>query len=163
MKKIFLLLVLFSLLGCEKDDICDPATATTPQLVIEFYNAANPTVKRNVTNLGVIAPGFSTGISFNAVSKIKIPLKTTENSTQLQFIQNGSDTNTTNDNNDVLNFTYTRNNVFVSRACGFKTLFDLTNTNSNLVTTDTDNWIDYIEIIQPKIETENETHIKVFF
>ena len=40
MKKIFALslIVLLSLSGCEKDDICDANTPTTPRLVIDFYN-----------------------------------------------------------------------------------------------------------------------------
>jgi len=47
MKKIFLLLFVFSLLGCEKDDICESTTPTTPRLVIEFYdfNASTATLK----------------------------------------------------------------------------------------------------------------------
>ena len=59
MKQLFLLLLLsvfFS--SCEKDDICDTNTPTTPKIVIEFYDVANPTTLKNVTNLGVIAPGF---------------------------------------------------------------------------------------------------------
>jgi hypothetical protein len=36
MKKIFLSLFVFSLLGCEKDDIC--SDETTPRLIIEFFN-----------------------------------------------------------------------------------------------------------------------------
>ena len=48
MKKIisFLLLFAFGLSGCEKDDICDANTPTTPRLIISFYDYNNPTVKK---------------------------------------------------------------------------------------------------------------------
>src|SRR6478672_7706838 len=118
MKKLaVLLLIALSFSSCEKDDICDATTSTTPRLIIQFYDVSNPTVLKTVNNLGIIAPGFTTGLSFTGVSKIEVPLKTTEDSTTFSFIQNGADTNTTNDNTDILQFNYTRNTVFVSRAC----------------------------------------------
>jgi hypothetical protein len=167
MKKIFLLLFVFLLVGCEKDDICDANTPTTPRLVIEFYdfNASTETLK-NVTNLGVIAPSFIEGIGFNGVNKIQVPLKTTEDTTTLRFIQNGSDTNLTNDNEDILKFNYSRNEVYISRACGFKTLFTL-NTTSPIVPTEpfssASSWIKNIVIVKANLENENEVHIKIFF
>jgi hypothetical protein len=42
---LFLFTVCFS--SCEKDDICDANTPTTPQLVIEFYDAVNTTLPMN--------------------------------------------------------------------------------------------------------------------
>ena len=78
MKKVilFLLLAVFSLLGCEKDDICAEGTPVTPRVIVEFYKFVTPTVLENVTNLGLIEPTLSTGYSFTAVSKIQVPLKT---------------------------------------------------------------------------------------
>ncbi len=165
MKQI-LLLILFTLTlsGCEKDDICDENTSTTPDVVIEFYDAASPNTLKNVTNLKVVANGYTEALSgTSAVSKIKVPLQTNLDATTWKFIQNGLDTDATNDNEDVLNFTYLRETVFVSRACGYKIVYDLTNSNTNLVATDADNWIDHITIIQPNIDTEDETHIKIYF
>ena len=164
MKQLFLLLfinVFFS--SCEKDDICDTNTPTTPKIVIEFYDVANPTTLKNVTNLGVIAPGFTSGFGFTATSKIKVPLKTFEDSSVLYFIQNGSIDPTTDDNLDEITFNYNRKTVYVSRACGYKTLFTLNSTNPITVTPDSNNWIQNVVVIQPNIENENETHIKIYF
>ena len=111
----------------------------------------------------VVAPGFTEGFLFNGVSKIKVPLKTMENATQLQFVENGGSEDTSDDNIDLVQFTYTTSDLFVSRACGFKRIFNLTNTNTNLITPDTDNWMTSAVITQPNIETENETHIKIYF
>jgi hypothetical protein len=164
MKQLSLLLVLsifFS--SCEKDDICDANTPTTPKVVIEFYDVANPTTLKNVTNLGVIAPGFTNGFEFTATSKIKVPLKTFEDTSILHFIQNGSIDPTTDDNLDEITFNYSRKTVFVSRACGFKTLFTLNTTNPITVTPDSNNWIQSVIVSQPNIENEDETHIKIYF
>ena len=112
MKKIVFitlsLLLAVSFWNCEKDDICASGTPVTPRVIIEFYDAADPSVLKNVTNLGVIAPTFSEGKAFNNVSKIEVPLRTTADVTTLNFIQNGSDTNTTNDNVDEITFNYQR-------------------------------------------------------
>lgn len=164
MKQLSLLLV-FSIFfsSCEKDDICDANTPTTPKVVIEFYDVANPTTLKNVTNLGVIAPGFTNGFEFTATSKIKVPLKTFEDTSILHFIQNGSMDPTSDDNLDEITFNYNRKTVFVSRACGFKTLFTLNTTNPITVTPDSNNWIQSVIVSQPNIENEDETHIKIYF
>ncbi|MFN7674395.1 DUF6452 family protein, partial [Flavobacterium sp.] len=61
---------------------------------------------------------------------------------------------------------YTRQNVYVSRACGYKTIFIL-NSPNGLIQTDTATpdllWMQNINIQTTNINTENEVHIKVFF
>jgi hypothetical protein len=162
-KTVLLLIFTVSFWNCEKDDICAEGTPTTPRVVIEFYDASNPTVLKTVTNLGILAPGFTDGFGFNGVSKIVVPLKTTDDTSTLQFIQNGSDTDTGNDNVDEIVFNYTRQDIYVSRACGYKTNFTLDPSTGTVLTTDADNWIQSITIEQHSIENENETHIKIYF
>jgi hypothetical protein len=173
MKKIvLLLLVVLSFSSCEKDDIC--ADETTPQLVIEFYDVTNPTVKKNVTNLKVT--GFSTDAvpvplpnslgTFSGVSVINLPLRTTDDITKYSLILNSSTSTSIVPNEDFLQFNYTRQNLFVSRACGYKTIFELNSPNG---VTRTDPaipdlfWIQFINIQTTTIDTENEVHIKIFF
>jgi hypothetical protein len=167
MKKYSILILVslfaFSFWNCEKDDICAETTPTTPRVVIEFYDFANPTVLKSVTNLGIIAPSFTSGFGFTGVSTITVPLKTTDDITTLQFIENGSDTDTGNDNIDEIVFNYTRQEIYVSRACGYKTNFTLDATTGAELTADASNWIQNITIEQPTIANENETHIKIYF
>lgn len=164
MKRILLLLVAsFFFSSCEKDDICDATTPTTPKVVIEFYDIANPTVLKNVVNLGVIAPGFTNGFGFANTSNIKVPLKTFQDSSVLYFIQNGSAEPTSDDNQDEVTFNYTRKTEYISRACGYKTLYTLDATNPVTVTPDASNWIQNVIVSQPNIENENETHVKIYF
>ncbi|MBC7524236.1 MAG: hypothetical protein H7239_07345 [Flavobacterium sp.] len=164
MKKIVLLLVLFSLLGCEKDDICDPTTSTTPRLVIEFYdnNVVPSQTLKPVTKLLVGGFGLQYAYAqYTGVSKIKIPLKIESNETKYNFILNPGDT--ANENSDLLTFNYDKNKIFVSRACGYKVNFNLTNSNSTILTNDLSNWIKAISITKSTIDNENETHIKIYY
>ncbi|HSN48193.1 MAG TPA: DUF6452 family protein [Flavobacterium sp.] len=179
MKKIllFLLIALYSFSSCEKDDICDANTPTTPRLVMEFYDIDNPSILKNVTNLKVIGDGMTDGVVFNPsaggesryltnTSKISIPLKTDTDTTKFRFILNSGNPNPTLTDIDEVTFNYTRNDVFVSRACGFKTLFTFDPLNPYTQTTIPATklkWMQFISVEKSTIANENETHIKVFF
>ena len=179
MKKIvaLLLVLLVTSSSCEKDDICDANTPTTPRLVIEFYNISDASSLKNVTNLKVIGEGMTEGIIFNPGStgdsqyltngnKIAIPLKTDGDTTTYSFILNSGNPNPTLIDIDKVTFNYTRNDVFVSRACGFKTLFVFDPTNAivhTAVPASKLKWMQYISVEKSNIANENETHIKVFF
>lgn len=170
MKKILLLLLVgLSFSGCEKDDIC--AEESTPRLILEFYDVTNPTVKKNVSGLKVT--GYtSDGVllttplpTFSGVSKIELPLRTSEDITKFSFILNSTST-TVIPNQDILQFNYTRQNVYVSRACGYKTIFTL-NSPNGVIQTDAVTpdllWMRFINIQTTNIDTENEVHIKILF
>ncbi|MDI1255901.1 MAG: DUF6452 family protein [Flavobacterium sp.] len=186
MKKIYFLLlaVVFVFSGCEKDDICDGSTPTTPRIIIEFYDISNPAVLKNVRNLKVIATGMEEGVVLDETansltpylsnaSKIALPLKTSEDNTQYQFILNFGNTNEALIFTDVIDFNYQRTQEYVSRACGFKTMFKLNlpsdplapialnNNNSGQFIPG--NWIKGIEINESTIESENEVHVKILF
>jgi hypothetical protein len=166
MKKILLLLLLaISFSGCEKDDIC--VDDTTPRLIIEFYDDSNPANLRNVTSLEVTAVGQTDSLKvFNGVSVIQLPLKSFEDMTKYSLVLNSNSTNPLVINEDFLQFDYTRENVFVSRACGYKTIYEL-NSPNGVTLTDTATpdllWIRNISIQTTNIETENEVHIKIYF
>ena len=176
MRKIFLLVLALALFfsSCEKDDICDANTATTPRLVIQFYDFANPSVLKNVTNLKVVGAGMTDGIIFNPTATgdskyltsgntISIPLKTNDVTTSYTFTLNSGNSNPALVNVDNIKFDYTKTDIFVSRACGFKTIFTLNPTNPYTHTIAADKWIKYISVEKSNIENENETHIKIFF
>lgn len=166
------LLLALSFWNCEKDDICAEGTPTTPRVIIEFYDAANPTVLKNVTNLRVEEFGTGEGVVFNESledtnearylsngNKIAIPLTTFAEISEFDFKFNYGDTA---ENNDVISFTYGKEDIYISRACGYKTIFNSIE-NSPSVFPVAGYWIQNIEVIQPNIENENEVHVKIYF
>jgi len=165
MKKIvaLLLIVVLSLSACEKDDIC--IDETTPRLVLEFYDISNPTNLKNVVNLLVTGEGQTELGTYNGVNKVELPLDITNDITKYSLIFNSG--SSTGANEDFLQFNYTRQNVFVSRACGYKTVFELNATPNGVIKTDATTadgiWIQDINILTTNIETENETHINIYF
>ncbi len=167
MKKLLagILAAFFILSACEKDDICDEFASTTPRLVISFYDINNASTRKNVNSLEVIGEGMIEPLSvFTAVDSIALPLRTTQDFSQYRLRINSNDANF--DNTDVLRFDYQRNDVYVSRACGYKTLFQL-DAASPVTVTDNDPadglWIQNISVIEPDINNENETHINIYF
>jgi hypothetical protein len=164
MKKIVLLLLLsITFSSCEKDDIC--AEETTPRLVLEFYDISNPSNLKNVLNLKITGEGQSELGTYNGVNKVELPLDIINDTTKYSLILNS--VSSTESNEDSLQFNYIRQNVFVSRACGYKTIFELNATPNGVIKTDAATpdgfWIQDINIVTTNIETENETHIKIYF
>ncbi|HMI05999.1 MAG TPA: DUF6452 family protein [Flavobacterium sp.] len=186
MKKILSIFIIVLLTNgfssCEKDDICDADTDTTPRLMIQFYDYTNPEVPKNVTKLKVIAEGQENGIVFNAAAigdlkyitsgnEIAVPLNTTADSVKYSFILNYGDANPDLVFTDTLQFNYSRQTIYVSRACGYKIIFSLNDNpdldnpyvlNDDPVATQ-GNWIQGISIEQYNLTTENETHLKIYF
>ncbi len=173
MKKIIILLsiICFNFSSCEKDDICDGNTLTTPRMVITFYDINNPSVEKSVTNLTIIAEGMEDAVPYSGStlingSTVAIPLKTDADVTSFHFILNYGNTNTALVNEDILTLNYSRENIFVSRACGYKTNFTLDPfipfVHTDAATPDL-KWIQYLAVEKYIIANENETHLKIYF
>ncbi|MBE9490554.1 MAG: hypothetical protein IMY67_09700 [Bacteroidetes bacterium] len=177
MKKISALLILLLIVvaSCEKDDICAETTSTTPKLILRFYDITSQEDTKNATGLRVT--GFNdsneeveiSGLNIVTTDSIVLPLRTDANSTKFTFhkdyaIDNNGTPDDVNDdivlgNPDVVTLQYTREDIYVSRACGFKTIF---NNLTISVELDTDNWIINSEIINTTIENNTAAHVKIF-
>ena len=159
-----MLLLSVSFWNCEKDDLCAEDTPVTPQLIIEFYDEADRTLLKNVSKLVVFNTAFPTNPTFDAdaVSKFTIPLETSKTSTTFNFGLNINDGDDANDLADVITFNYSKDDIYISRACGYKTIFTL-NENNPIVKTVVDDWIKGFDVIQPSINNQNETHVKIYF
>ena len=98
-------------------------------------------------------------------SNLILPLKTYENQTQYSLIKdfsinnNGTPDDTSDDfpegNEDVITINYSREEVYVSRACGYKTIFK--NVTLSLDDTDTDKWIQSRQPVNDNQSVEDET------
>ena len=156
MKKYYLFLSLIALLisSCEKDDFC--IEPITPNMIIRFYNATNISETKAVTDLTVNPNDLDSIYTNVSIDSIVIPLDVTSN----QIIYNFS----SGTNVDILTIDYEIEEVFVSRSCGFKAIF-----NNVTITSDVSNdWIigltETLEntITIPTINDESAAHIQIF-
>jgi hypothetical protein len=104
-------------------------------------------------------------------SRVELPLRTNAQSTKWGLILTKTSNNVVTLNTDFLEFKYVTRDEYVSRACGYKTLFTLnpdTDAEPNPVLTDNTNpvdnlWVQDIVVEQTNIEDENEVHVKIYF
>ncbi len=176
--KFFFLPIILLIIGvtasCERDDLCPESTPTTPSLIIRTSDVSNQDSKKNVFGLRVQGVGIDDALTgFNIVStdSIVLSLKTNSDSSQYKlhsdysYDDNGTPDDITDDviggNEDIITINYTREEVYVSRACGYKTIFkDVTIS----VEDDGDNWI---QLTQPfnnpqSVEDETAAHFNLF-
>jgi len=166
MKRItgfLLMIVLLFLSGCEKDEIC--LKENTPNLIIRFYDFDNPDDYKKVTKLKVIVEGVDGDYKNESISlltdSIAIPIKVGEDLTKYTLVLKGADEDETDDNPDEFRLVYTREDVYVSRSCGFKTIFHDAVVH---LEPDADNWIRSIKTMTEPLNIENEQskHVKIF-
>jgi len=168
-----ILLIAMLSISCERDDICPDATPTTPRLIIDLLDALNPDTKKNVFDLVVIGvdnDDFLPDYIFQDTDDLILPLRTDDNTTEYILIKEASvnDNGTPNDNTDDfvdgnqdrITLNYSREEVFVSRACGFKTIFK--NVTLTIVQ-DGDNWMLSREPLtdNQSVEDETTTHFNI--
>ncbi len=145
-KNIFAVLIIITIfVSCQKDDFCvDPAAR---HIINRFYDNANPDKYKKVTGLTVFAEGLGELYSNTTTDSIAIQLDPAQDFTIYNL--------TTETGNDQITINYLRNEVFVSRSCGYKYNF------SELNLTDVSNtWIIDTEISKETVDNETE-HIKI--
>lgn len=174
MKKFSVLVILIILTGisCERDDICSENTLTTPSLVIRFYNVDDQEQTKQVRLLtvnGIDSEGnpLEDIVTNTSTDSIVLPLRfqnegviTTSRFQLKRDSDFDTDTNpNTFSNSDVIVVSYTPQFIYVSRACGYKSIF---NNLQNTLIIDSDNWIFGYNIINSTLENENAAHIILY-
>lgn len=181
--KFILLFLAVALVNCERDDICAESTATTPRLLVEFYDATSPEDLKNVPRLTLYGEGLVTdenGLEIEPVQSsaatlvfntntdsAALPLKIENDGsndlvTSIRFVLE-KDTNlrldeTGTSNKDLIEIRYQTEFVYVSRACGYKSVF---NNLSVTRVSDGNNWISSINVDVTLIENENTVHVRI--
>ncbi|HEU0137078.1 MAG TPA: DUF6452 family protein [Flavobacterium sp.] len=171
---LFIAILVLALLlwNCEKDDICDPNTPTTPRLIIGFYDVNEPDEPKSAT-LEVVADNITDAeiLRFSSATEIEIPLDITQDYVRYKFTLNAGSTNPDLIYSDIIEFNYSRTTTYVSRACGFKITFDLNNDvdlpspfvlNFNPAVVP-GAWIKNITVENYNIENETDQHVQIFF
>ena len=156
-KNLILIIILTFIASCEKDDICiDP---TTPHLIIRFYDKNNTSEVKKVTNLKIaVKNSFDEIVDIGAVKttdSIALPLNVDIDITKVYLTKNVNETSTGIE--DVFDVNYSRDEVFVSRSCGYKTVYSNVN-----ATNITNAWLQNISFVSTEINNENQAHLTIF-
>ena len=160
---LLILLSCLSFSACEKDDIC--VDGDTPLLVVRFYDFENQTEFKAVPALRVVGVGSSftvdTFTDRTSLDSIGLPLKVDDSATVFDLILDSADDDDDLEtgNTDTLTFTYTTQEEFKSRACGFVMNFENL---AQTLATDSDNWIKQIEIDTSVVANSASAHVKIF-
>lgn len=164
MKKIwFVSLCIFVFLACEKDDICAGGESVTPNIVIDLYDQIEPENLKQAVKIAAVANGFTDTLFFERTSKIELPLQINTNATDWNLtLYELTPTNDTIFKKDELKFTYTTEALYVSKACGYKTIFHEFNAVKSPNTTN-DSWIKSIHKVTNEITTNNNAHIQLYY
>lgn len=162
------LVLIATLWSCERDDICASATPTTPHLIVRFYNINERAETKTVRRMNVYEENSSKYLLLDkTLDSIVLPLRIdaldTPNTTRFIIEKDGDfavdEDDTTASNSDIIEVTYTPELIYVSRACGYKSVFN------NLVAkreTDDNNWIIDVQVINSTINNEDAAHINIY-
>ena len=147
-----LLLVLF-FVACDKDDVCIQELVT-PRMNMVFLSAeTNEQAPVDTLKVIRLSDGVSRRINSDSISvdSVLATLDITFDTSTFIFEYPNSQSDTV-----VLN--YQRSDMFVNKACGFKTLF------SNLaIQNHTTNKIIRIQVNEQTIESEGDRHLLIYF
>jgi len=166
-KKIVTIVLLISVfISCEKDDICSADTGTTPMLILRFYDIADEEETKAVPNLLVygvndldeIVLFDHIGLSASNKDSIAIPLRTDSNTTRF-VLHRDFEGDFETGNFDIITANYNGEDVYVSRACGYKSIFNELALN---LEPDTENWVINSEILNTTVNNETTAHVKIF-
>lgn len=146
------------MISCEPDDICLVSIPDTPKLIIGFFDESNG-LKKEVTNLKVQGLDNDKFYFFETTDSISIPLKNLEKITSYLFIKDFDENSGISSNDDHILFNYQYNHMFVSRACGYVSNYDL---NQIVIESDSQNWITKTEITNSAVKDEKAVHVKIF-
>ncbi|MDO6802201.1 DUF6452 family protein [Wenyingzhuangia sp. 1_MG-2023] len=158
MKKTFFLFLsvgfLATLFSCQDEFCLEP---TTPNLTVRFYD--KDTVENTkALNLIVWIGSGTDSVALpdyvgTSIDSLSLPLDTQNTLVDYHFAILDSV-----GSQEEISITYSTEDVYVSKACGFKSIFhDVTFTN-----TTNSEWLSKSEQLSTEITNETEAHVKIF-
>ena len=156
--KTSLFAIIFIMISCEKDDICIESEIGTPRIILSFYDKTNKTLKKPVENLLIKGIEREDTLDIFSGDSIAIPLRNNSNFSKYEFILNSGGENS---NNDTIQFEYSRYDLYINRACGFKSNYVLNDPPAKLFNIDSP-WIEQILKLKDTILNENNAHLAIY-
>ena len=152
MRKIwFFFLFLFLNTSCEPDDVCSEANLSTPQLVFRLYDSSQPNEFKTVDTLRFMGLNGKAALEFVNTDSIAFPLQVNANKINAELtISNGI--------TDRIKIDYLTKDVYLSRACGFQTTFQI----HNIEVDQPSSWVNSIEIVTNEVIIDTLAHVKIY-
>ena len=120
-----------------------------------------------MVNLKYFVEGMQDTISVGRVDSLTlVPLRVDTPSVKWGFkYTHTGDTGQKIEDIDYIEFKYMTRDEYISRACGFKSVFTLnSNTPEDInPVLYTATWIKDVQVVDPEIINEDETHVKIYF
>lgn len=159
---IFFITLSVFFIACESDDLCEHSV-NTPRLVLRFYDTNSKTTIKRVDNLIVYGEGQNTILTNTTTDSIALPLKVGTTTTTYVMIENAEFDATsgtiTSGNVATVTFTYGVEEEFVSKACGFKILYNALKVS---VENSDSSWIKSINIKNTNIKNESSAQVQFY-
>ena len=149
------ILILFFFISCEPDDICLESNEDTPNLILKFVDSFSGENK-SVSNLRIKGINNIEDFFVGTVDSISMPLNNYENTSSFSFTK---EFESNQSNEDLIYFNYIRNNVYISRSCGYKMEYDIENI---IIENDNSNWIEDAIIERRTVNNEISHHVKIY-
>ena len=156
--KVSLFSIFFILTSCEKDDICIEDEIGTPRIILSFYDKIDKNLRKPVQNLLIKGLEKEDTLDIFSGDSIAIPLKNDSNLSKYEFIINAGEEKS---NNDTIHILYSRYDLYINRACGFKSNFILNNP-PTLIFNNHNPWIDEIIKLKDTVLNENHSHLAIY-
>jgi hypothetical protein len=144
--------------SCEKDDICLEGTPATPRLVVVFRDYQDTAIKKSVENL--VIQGFDQAEILQTFTgdSIALPLRKNFDFSQFKLSFNlDTDSLIT----DSLQFNYDRFDLYINRACGYKSNYTFQEPSYYLLTK-SEGWIQNVKKSKDTISDEQNTHLVIY-
>ena len=152
MRKIwFFFLLLFLNSSCEPDDVCIETSPSTPQLVFRLYNSSQPSEFKAVDTLRIVSLSGEATLEFFNSDSIVLPLQVIESKINADLTISDGIT-------DRIEIDYLTKDVYLNRACGFQTTFQIQTIEVDQPT----NWVNSIEIVTNEVITDTLAHVKIY-
>lgn len=152
MRKIwFFFLLLFLNSSCEPDDVCGETNPSTPQLVFRLYNSSQPSEFKAVDTLRIISLSGETSLEFFNSDSIVLPL-------QVNASKINADLTISNGITDRIEIDYLAKDVYLNRACGFQTTFQI----QTIEIDQPASWVNSIETVTNEVIIDTLAHVKIY-
>lgn len=161
-KKIFVIcFTIIALYGCEKNDLCD-GVSQTPRLHIELRDLFAPENPKTANLVELHYGNTNNFIEYKNTATLYIPISPMHNQAEwtikLYHLDNANEKTLLGE--EKFNFTYTPKNIYISKACGFRTQFEAFSYQRQQTNTQ---WIKGIDLTTNTISNETDIHFLLFY